>query len=211
MNNNAKDFFEKMAKSDKLAPNSVKLAKNSDFSEIDTAFIRKYTNKDSVVLDLGSGTGLIINKLYPYVKKIVAVEPFKQFTQYIANSDNIHIDNCDTASFSSSEKFDAILLFAIMHYVDESEAASIYKKYSNYLKKNGKIIIKNQFGIHEDVTVNGFSEELQENYFAQYRQIDKEARLLQKVGFTKIEIVDIYPPKCNRWENTHFYALVAGK
>lgn len=200
-----------MAKSDTLAPNSVKLAKNSDFSELDTAFIRKHTDKNSEVLDLGSGTGLIVNKLYPHVKNIIAVEPFKQFTQYIAKSDNIQIVNCDTASFSSSKRFDAILLFAIMHYVDEQEATSIYKKYINYLNNNGKVIIKNQFGIDADVTVNGFSEELQDNYFAQYRQVHKEARLLHEVGFTNVQVTDIYPKECNRWENTHFYALVAEK
>ena len=211
MNNNAHTFFEKMAKSDTLAPNSVKLAKNSDFSDIDTAFIRKYADNTSTVLDLGSGTGLIVNKLYPYVKKIIAVEPFYQFTQYITKSSNIQIVNCDAASFLSDDKFDIILLFAVMHYVDETEAIAIYKKYIKYLSKDGKIIIKNQFGIHDDVTINGFSEELQENYFAQYRFINKEVKLLQEAGFSSVDVVDIYPPKCNRWENTHFYALVATK
>ncbi|WP_291440190.1 class I SAM-dependent methyltransferase [Desulfovibrio sp.] len=211
MNNNAHTFFEKMAKSDNLAPNSVKLAKNSDFSDIDTDFIRKHANSTSTVLDLGSGTGLIVNKLYPHVKKIIAVEPFCQFTQYITKSANIDVVNCDAASFLSDDKFDIILLFAVMHYVDETEAIAIYKKYINYLSKNGKIIIKNQFGVHDDVTINGFSEELQENYFAQYRFINKEVKLLQEAGFSNVDVVDIYPPKCNRWENTHFYALVAEK
>lgn len=211
MNNNALTFFEKMANSDTLAPNSVKLAKNSDFSDIDTDFIRKYTNNTSTVLDLGAGTGLTVNKLYPYVKSIVAVEPFSQFTQYIIRKDNIEIINCDATQFSSTNKYDAILLFGVMHYMDEKEATDIYTKYINYLSKNGKMIIKNQFGVLEDVTIEGFSEELQDNYFAQYRHIDNEVSLLRKVGFNKIEVTDIYPPKCNRWENTHFYALVAEK
>ena len=73
------------------------------------------------------------------------------------------------------------------------------------------MIIKNQFGLHKDVTIDGFSEELQENYFAQYRFIDKEVRLLHDAGFGNVEIVDIYPKECNRWDNTHFYALVAEK
>lgn len=211
MNDNALNFFSKMAHSEKLTPNSVKLAKNSDFSDIDTAFIRKYTNNSSSVLDLGSGTGLIVNKLFPYVKSIIAVEPFIQFTQYIAKKNNITVINSNIAEFSTDMKFDIILFFALMHYVDEIEAASIYRKYINYLSKNGKMIVKNQFGLHKDVTIDGFSEELQENYFAQYRFIDKEVRLLHEAGFGKIEIVDIYPKECNRWDDTHFYALVAEK
>ena len=98
-----------------------------------------------------------------------------------------------------------------MQYMDEKEATSIYDKYIKYLSKNGKMIIKNQFGVHEDVIVEGFSEELQDNYFSHYRHLKKEIELLQSVGFNKIEVVDIYPSKCNRWENTHFYALVAAK
>lgn len=98
-----------------------------------------------------------------------------------------------------------------MHYVNEIEAKSIYSKYFNYVSEQGKMIVKNQFGLHEDVTVDGFSEELQENYFSQYRYIDKEIRLLREVGFNNIEVVDIYPKECNRWDNTHFYALVAEK
>ena len=211
MNDNALNFFSKMAHSEKLTPNSVKLAKNSDFSDIDTAFIRKYTNNSSSVLDLGSGTGLIVNKLFPYVKSIIAVEPFIQFTQYIAKKNNITVINSNIAEFSTDMKFDIILFFALMHYVDEIEAASIYRKYINYLSKNGKMIVKNQFGLHKDVTIDGFSEELQENYFAQYRLLIKEVRLLHEAGFGKIEIVDIYPKECNRWDDTHFYALVAEK
>ena len=209
MNTNALNFFDKMANSDKLSPSSVKMAKNSDFTDMDTAFIRKYTDNNSTILDLGSGTGLIVNKLYPYVKNIVAVEPFSQFTQYIVENEKIQIVNCDTASFASDKKFDAILLFGVMNYMNEEEAASIYAKYINYLSENGKMIIKNQFGVSEDVTVAGFSEELQDNYYSQYRHIDKEIKLLHQAGFKNVEVTDIYPKECNRWDNTHFYALVA--
>ena len=31
------------------------------------------------------------------------------------------------------------------------------------------------------------------------------------IGYKNIEIVDIYPPEANRWDNTHFYSIVAEK
>ena len=78
------------------------------------------------------------------------------------------------------------------------------------MKHDGKIIIKNQFGIEQDVTVEGYSQEQKTEYYAQYRQINKEVSILSNIGYKNIEVFDIYPPECNRWQNTHFYAIVGG-
>lgn len=60
-NKEALGFFRKMSeRSDD--PKSVKLAKASDFSQMDAAFILNYADVNSTILDLGSGTGLIVNK-----------------------------------------------------------------------------------------------------------------------------------------------------
>lgn len=96
-----------------------------------------------------------------------------------------------------------------MHYFNRDEAARIYVKYHSLLRDRGKFIIKNQFGVNEDVTVQGYSEELKQNYFAQYRSIETETTILKQAGFSHFEVVDIYPPEFNRWQNTHFYALIA--
>lgn len=88
--------------------------------------------------------------------------------------------------------------------------ADFILKYANE-DSEGKIIIKNQFGVRDDVVVEGYSEEQHSNYFAQYRFIDKEVVNLSNIGYQNISVMDIYPPECNRWENTHFYAIVAEK
>lgn len=209
MNKDSLEFFEKMAKSQNLNTNSVKLAKNSDFSNFDSKFILKHCNENSEILDLAAGTGLVINKLYKNVKKIIAVEPFIEFTKFIEKSKNIGIENQNIFEYNPKQLFDIITLFGIMHYLDENEARIIYEKYKSFLKPRGKLIIKNQFGTSEDVTVKGFSEELNTNYYAQYRHTEKEIEILKKLGYENITITDIYPPDCNRWENTHFYAIVA--
>ena len=98
-----------------------------------------------------------------------------------------------------------------MHYVERSEAIKIYKKCYNFLKEHGKIIIKNQFGVNDDVLVAGYSEEQKTDYYAQYRHIDKEINLLKEIGFKNVEKIDIYPPEANRWNNTHFWAIVGEK
>ena len=212
INNKASlEFFSQMANENNLNPNSVKLAKNSDFSTYDSDFIMQYTNQDSEILDLATGTGLIINKIAQKVKKIVAVEAFENFTKFIIKSDNIKIIHENVYDYIPEQKFDLITIFALMHYLNEEEAVALYKKYIPFLKPKGKIIIKNQFGVKEDVNISGYSEELKKDYYAQYRHIDKEVKILLHIGYKNVKVVDIYPPECNRWSNTHFYAIIGEK
>lgn len=203
-------FFHNMA-SNANSPQCVKLAKNTDCSRIDADFILKYTTKETNLLDLGSGTGLIVNKIYRSIGHITCIEPFYQFSDFIIKSPNIQIINTTVQNFDTEKKFDLITIFATMHYFDETESIFIYKKYFDFLSPNGLIIIKNQFGVKEDVTINGYSEEQKTNYFAQYRHINKEIDNLKSIGFANIQTKDIYPPSCNRWNNTHFYAIIASK
>lgn len=187
----------------------VKLTPINDHTQMDADFIMKYADAETDILDLGSGSGLILNKLYDKVGYICAVEPFKEFAKFIIVSNNIEIHYQTLMSFNKNKQFDLITIFGVLHYFNEEEAIAIYQKYYSYLKIGGKIIVKNQFGVKEDVIVDGYSEEQQRDYFASYRHIDKEQRILETIGYKNVEAVDIYPSECNRWENTHFYAIVA--
>lgn len=202
------EFYNKLAKNN---PNkkSVKLSPSNDFTTYDAEFILKYSNTETEILDLASGTGLTLEKIIDKVKSIIAVELFKEFSDLIIKHNNIHVINADIKEFDINQKFDLITLFGIMQYYNISEAKEIYQKYKQLLKENGKIIIKNQFGVQEDVVVNGFSENLKSDYFSEYRWIEKEKEILRSIGFKNIDHFDIYPSECNKWDNTHFYAIVA--
>ena len=81
MNNScALDFFNELAVSKENNKYSVKLAKNSDYTNIDAQFISKYVTENSKMLDLGSGSGLIINKLYKNIEYIECIEKFYAIT-----------------------------------------------------------------------------------------------------------------------------------
>ncbi len=59
--------------------------------------------------------------------------------------------------------------------------------------------------------MSGYSKEQKADYFSQYRHIDKEVKILKDIGFKNIETFDVYPKQANRWNNTHFYAIVGEK
>jgi cyclopropane fatty-acyl-phospholipid synthase-like methyltransferase len=209
-NQSAKKYWQAMANAN---PNekTIKVNTVNDFTQIDADFIMQYADANSEILDLASGTGLTINKYCDRVKHIDAVELFENFSKFISKTNKISINNFDILNFIPEKCYDIITMFGILHYFSEEEAIQIYSKYLNYLKPTGKLIVKQQFGIKEDVNVSGYSEELKRNYFSQYRHIDKEQKILKSIGYKNIEVVDIYPPECNKWDNTHFYAIVAEK
>ncbi|MCR5266681.1 MAG: class I SAM-dependent methyltransferase [Cyanobacteria bacterium RUI128] len=210
-NKSALQFYKQLANKPDNNPSSVKLAHNSDYTDIDAKFILKYLDNDKTVLDLGSGTGLIVNKISDKAKSIDCVEVFEEFSQFIEKKENVQIINTDIKSYNTDKKYDLILLFGIIQYFSKDEATDIYNKCYDYLKPNGRIIIKNQFGIKDDVIASGYSEEQKADYFSEYRHIDKETNMLKTAGFDNLEITDIYPAYANRWNNTHFYAITGIK
>jgi hypothetical protein len=61
-NKKALDLFQQMSLHSDKGEQSVKLC-NADNTHIDADFILKYATDSTRLLDLGSGTGLIINKI----------------------------------------------------------------------------------------------------------------------------------------------------
>lgn len=209
-NKKALEYWQTMASSnpdEKVA----KVNPVNDYTQTDADFILKYANSNSQVLDLASGTGLIINKVYDKVSHIDAVELFPDFSKFIKATPKITVFNQDIAEYQTDKQYDIVTMFGVVSYFNKAEIEKIYSKYYGLIRDGGKLIIKNQFGVKEDVEVSGFSQELQKNYFSQYRHLDKEIEILKDAGFRHIEVTDIYPPECNRWDNTHFYAIVAEK
>jgi len=191
---------------------STRFVANKDITLFDVNFILKYVTPNTKILDLGSGTGIIINQLYSNVQHITAVEPFAEFSQFIANTEKIKIVHTKVEDFVPDDNYyDLLTFFGMLQYLNEEETNIVYNKYHKALKTGGKIVVKHQFGINEDVFVSGFSKELNREYASHYRHIDKEVSMLKNNAYHNVEIIDIYPPEYNRWENTHFYAIVAEK
>lgn len=185
--------------------------KAKDFSAFDIAFMKARSGADKMLLDLGSGTGLLLNQLGGCFKHIVAVERYPQFSRFIQPRDDLEIVNEDVLNFVDERHFDVISAFGLMNFFNRNEASAIYARCFSMLVPDGVLIVKNQFGLAAEVTVEGWSDELGEPYFSNYRHINAEEDLLRSIGFQKIERFDIYPADFNRFDNTHFFALVCQK
>jgi cyclopropane fatty-acyl-phospholipid synthase-like methyltransferase len=206
-NKKALKFYDKLSQSF-IQPTDLR-NKSIDTTALDVEFLKKYIKKDTSLLDIGSGTGLIVNSLKNDVKKIIAIEIYKEFSELIHQDIDVIQESILTINLEKFS-FSIVTIFGTMHYFNEVEAKKIYKKIYDALPDKGILIVKNQFGIEKDIKVT-YSKELESEYFAEYRYINKEMINLEKIGFTLIEKVDIYPKHYNRWDNTHFYALVLKK
>jgi cyclopropane fatty-acyl-phospholipid synthase-like methyltransferase len=209
-NKRVQEYYDKMAT--KITDPKETRNKAPDFSQYDIELVKKFSGKEKKLLDLGSGTGLLINHLHEDFEQIVAVEKYEAFSKFIEKKENIEVINEDLLDVEAKESFyDMVSLFGVMNYFNTKEAKIIYAKAYCWLKTGGMIVVKNQFGLNDDVVVSGYSQELETDYFSHYRQVDKEIELLKEIGFVNIEKIDIYPPRYNRWDNTHFFALIGHK
>ena len=186
----------------------------NDHSDIDSFFLKKYLNNNVRWLDIGSGSGLCVNKLSDCYKSLTCVEPIKEYARHIKKNNNVTVCNTTVEDFftsnaSPSIKYDVISIFGVMQYFSKEEAQKIYNLISNFAHSNSRVIIKQQFGVNDNVLINNYSKEMNRHYFSEYRSLETEIEMLKKARFEVVEKVDIYPAEFNRFQNTHFYALVS--
>lgn len=205
-NANIHNYYEKLAS--KIYTPTETRNKAPDFSAFDIDFVRRFAGASKHLLDLGSGTGLLINPLVNAFGQITAVEKYPQFSRFIAQEPHVELIHADLNVFEASDQYDLVTIFGVMNFFNREEALRLYRKAVNWIKPGGVLIIKNQMGVQEDVLVDGYSEELGTQYYSEYRWVRHEMQLITEAGFTVDEPVDIYPSAFNRWPNTHFYALV---
>lgn len=179
-----------------------------DFTEYDVAFVASHAENARSLLDLGAGSGLLLNRVANQFETVTAVEKYAEFSQFIDKSDFVTVINDDLLYFTTTETYDLVTAFGVMNFFSAHEAFFLYKKFFDFVNPGGKLIVKHQMGVDGDVSVDGYSAELATDYFSQYRSVEHEQALLARSGFKPTEAVDIYPSEYNRWPSTHFYAIV---
>jgi cyclopropane fatty-acyl-phospholipid synthase-like methyltransferase len=185
--------------------------KRPDTSDLEVSFLESYISKDSDILDIGSGSGLIINKLIDKVKHITAVEKFEGFTKFIIDRPNMLVINADLVGFKIRKLFDCVLCFGVAQCFKKNVMLDIYNNLFTMIEPGGLLILRIHCALEEDIIVDGFSEELQTEYFAEYRNKEREIKLLREIGFTEIKVFDIFPDSLNVWKNSRHFIFVCYK
>ena len=203
------DYWENLAS--RITDPKQTRNKRDDYSDLEIEFLKPFLGSDISVLDLGSGSGLVVNKLVKLVGHITAVEKFQSFSQFIDQSDKLELINADLICFRLYKEFDLILATGVMQCIEGKYIADIYKNVFSMTRPGGHFIAHIHCGLEEDVIVDRFSEELNAQYYAEYRQYEKEKQLLLQAGFQSVEVHDVFPDWLNKWPNTRHFLFVCQK
>ena len=135
-----KDFFQHKANSYESDKNRV-----DNVSNIANAIIKEIgLDKRMQVMDFGSGTGLLLEKIAPYVKKIVAVDMSASMNKKLNDKRDLlacelEILEIDLSKTTLDKKFDSIISSMTLHHV--KDIRSILTDFYNMLDHNGTIAL----------------------------------------------------------------------
>lgn len=112
-------------------------------------FIAKLISPNDNVLDVGCNDGISSNFYSKYAKSVTGVDVDLEFIKEAQNSyEKIKFIHDDVFNFSTKNKFDVIVMLDFIEHFSEKDGEEIVNKYSDYLTKNGIMIIgtpNNQF------------------------------------------------------------------
>ena len=107
------------------------------------ALVKNIINKNDTVLDIGCGTAKILESLplvnyygYDINKNHISYAKKK----YGLKKNNFYCKKFNTKESKKLPKFDLVLLFGIMHHLENHELNDILLTLKKNLKKNGKLI-----------------------------------------------------------------------
>ncbi len=153
--------------------------------------IKKKSHKRSRILEIGSGNGFLLKKMYNSGYDITGIEISKErrdISRKLSNAPVLDYNVFD--GLKSLGQFDLVLLFQVFEHV--TQPINFLKILSKFLKKNGTIIIEvpnvNDFQLDlNQFYQNWFWQKAHVNYFSEKIL----TKILKKLHFQKIEVKGI--------------------
>lgn len=99
-------------------------------------------SKKMEIMDFGSGTGLLLSEIAPYVGKITAIDISPSMNEELRAKKiacEIEILEIDLTTQKVDKKFDAIISSMTLHHVEE--VGALFRKFYALLKDKGSIAI----------------------------------------------------------------------
>ena len=133
-----KDFFEEKAKdydNEESRTQNVSTIAQTILNEV-------FFSKEMSIMDFGSGTGLLLSEIAPYVGKITAVDVSSSMIEVLTSKKEtikcpIEIVQMDLTTATLDRKFDAVISSMTMHHIKDTLAMfkKFYSLLKNFLKK----------------------------------------------------------------------------
>lgn len=202
-NNEMKEFFnEKINGYDEIHLNYI------EAKEKIVDFIPK--NAENII-DLGSGTGLQLIKLYkvfPNIKTI-AIDVSDKMLERLKErniSNNITIVNKSFFDYDFGINIDAVISTQALHHFDYNDKFLLFKKIYKCLKDNGVFINEDYFAKTNDDETRGFNDyknliKGEGKHYDTPLTVEHEIEILKNAGFKEI----------NKYETDKYKILVAIK
>jgi 2-polyprenyl-3-methyl-5-hydroxy-6-metoxy-1,4-benzoquinol methylase len=135
-----KDFF-----AEKANDYDSEQSRTQNVSTIAQTILNEVTfTKEMNVLDFGSGTGLLLSEIAPFVGKITAVDISPAMITVLESKKEkikclLQIVQMDLTKETLNTKFDAIISSMTIHHIEDTLA--LFKKFHLLLKNNGIIAV----------------------------------------------------------------------
>ncbi len=164
-------------------------------------FLPKHLDK---IIDLGTGTGLQLIKLYKEYPNVhtVAIDISKGMLKKLKErhiSDNITIVNKSFFDYDFEKDVDAVISTQALHHFEPKDKIVLYKKVYDCLKKDGVFINEDYFANDVEAEKHGFDDYYnlvrgKDEHYDTPLTIDHEIEVLKKAGFSSFEkcITDNY-------------------
>ena len=166
-------------------------------------------NRKLSILDLGSGSGSLSRHLTKPNDTLTAVDFESSFERFFLQEPRYNFIHCEVDKFISPQKYDLILLFGVVTYLNLQEEDVTYQNMKSMLSHDGLVVVKNQCSDSEEFIFNGFSKELGTNYSARYpSSFEQRDRLLRQ--FDQVEILE-YPSWSKKYPNSNHVMFICRK
>jgi cyclopropane fatty-acyl-phospholipid synthase-like methyltransferase len=135
-----KDFFEKKAND-----YDSEQSRTQNVSTIAQTILKEVSfSKEMSIMDFGSGTGLLLTEIAPYVGKITAVDISSSMNAVLKSKKedikcSLEIVQMDLSKETLNKKFDAIISSMTIHHIEDT--LTLFKKFHSLLKDGGIVAI----------------------------------------------------------------------
>jgi len=140
MKQTKKDFF-----TNKANEYDKEVLRVSNVMRIASLILKELTyQKDFHLMDFGSGTGLLLSKIAPFVNKITAVDISNSMNDVLKRkieTINCHVEilDIDLSKHVLKQNFDGIISSMTLHHIKDTQ--SIFEKFYDMLSINGSLAI----------------------------------------------------------------------